>query len=140
MIINIFLYNIYIYILMDYTLTIEKVAIVLFFIMFVYSGFNKIFNFTKKVENLVKKTGLPSPLNEIGMVGVILLEIIGSLLIVYYFFGGDVNKKLIKKIAEVYILFLIVVTFLYHPPTDKMIPFLSNVTTTGGLLLIYNII
>ena len=31
---------------MDYTLTIEKVAVVLFFIMFIYSGFQKIFNFS----------------------------------------------------------------------------------------------
>ena len=123
---------------MDYTLTIEKVAVILFFIMFIYSGFQKIFNFSKKVGNLEKKTGLPPLLNELGMVGVILLEIIGSLIIIYYFFGGDIDKKIVKKICETYLLFLIVVTFLYHPPTDKPIPFLSNVTTFGGMLLIYN--
>ena len=123
---------------MDYTLTIEKVAVILFFIMFIYSGFQKIFNFSKKVGNLEKKTGLPLLLNELGMVGVILLEIIGSLIIIYYFFGGDIDKKIVKKICETYLLFLIVVTLLYHPPTDKPIPFLSNVTTFGGMLLIYN--
>tara|TARA_B100000686_G_C16171712_1_gene656587 strand:+ start:188 stop:565 length:378 start_codon:yes stop_codon:yes gene_type:complete len=123
---------------MDYTLTIEKVAVVLFFIMFIYSGFQKIFNFSKKVGGLEKKTGLPPLLNQLGMVGVILLEIIGSLIIIYYFFGGDIDKKVVKKICETYLLFLIVVTFLYHPPTDKLIPFLSNVTTFGGMLLIYN--
>tara|TARA_B100001094_G_scaffold68899_2_gene65279 strand:+ start:3095 stop:3472 length:378 start_codon:yes stop_codon:yes gene_type:complete len=125
---------------MDYTITIEKIGIILFFIMFIYSGFQKIFNFTQKVARLQSKTGLPSPFNEIGIIGVILLEIIGSILIIYYFFDGEINKELIKKICEVYLLFLIVVTFLYHPPTDKIIPFLSNVTTTGGLLLIYNLI
>ena len=119
---------------------IKRIAIVLFFMMFIYSGVNKIINFSKKTFNLSKKTHLPFPLNDIGMVGVILLEIIGSLLIVYYFFGGDINKKLIKTILQIYLLFLIVVTILYHPPTDKMIPFLSNVTTFGGMLLIYDMI
>ena len=118
--------------------TIHKLAILLFFIMFVYSGFNKIIKFNKKVSNLSNKTGLPYPINELGMIGVILLELIGSFIIIYYFFGGNIDKKLVKKVCELYLLFLIVVTLLYHPPTDKMIPFLSNVTTFGGMLLIYN--
>ena len=121
-------------------LTIKQVAVVLFFIMFVYSGIRKIPNFVKNTKGLSKKTGLPFPMNEMGMIGVILLEIIGSLIIVYYFLGGNVSKEIVKRICEIYLLFLIVVTFLYHPPTDKMIPFLSNVTTFGGLLLIYNLI
>tara|TARA_B100000683_G_C11977165_1_gene344046 strand:+ start:41 stop:421 length:381 start_codon:yes stop_codon:yes gene_type:complete len=121
-------------------LTIKQVAVVLFFIMFVYSGIRKIPNFVKNTKGLSKKTGLPFPINEMGMIGVILLEIIGSLIIVYYFLGGNVSKEIVKRICEIYLLFLIVVTFLYHPPTDKMIPFLSNVTTFGGLLLIYNLI
>lgn len=123
---------------MNYTLKPKKLAVILFFIMFIYSGFNKIVNFNKKVINLGKKTGLPKPVNELGMIGVILLELIGSFMIIYYFFGGDIDKKLVKKICELYLLFLIVVTLLYHPPTDKMIPFLSNVTTFGGMLLIYD--
>ena len=108
--------------------------------MFVYSGIRKIPNFVKNTKGLSKKTGLPFPMNELGMIGVILLEIIGSLIIVYYFLGGNISKEIVKRICEIYLLFLIVVTFLYHPPTDKMIPFLSNVTTFGGLLLIYNLI
>ena len=123
---------------MNYTLTTEKIAIILFFIMFIYSGFNKIVSFQKKTNTLTKKTGLPYPINELGMVGVILLELIGSFIIIYYFFDGDIDKKIVKKVCELYLLFLIVVTLLYHPPTDKMIPFLSNVTTFGGMLLIYN--
>ena len=118
--------------------TIHKLAILLFFIMFVYSGFNKIIKFNKKVSNLSNKTGLPYPINELGMIGVILLELIGSFIIIYYFFEGNIDKKLVKKVCELYLLFLIVVTLLYHPPTDKMIPFLSNVTTFGGMLLIYD--
>ena len=63
-------------------LTIKQVAVVLFFIMFVYSGIRKIPNFVKNTKGLSKKTGLPFPMNEMGMIGVILLEIIGSLIIV----------------------------------------------------------
>ena len=124
---------------MKYPFTI-KLAILLFFIMFIYSGFQKIITFPTKVKKLKGITGLPSPINELGMIGVIILEIVGSLLIIYYFCGGEIDKTLIKRICELYLLFLIVVTFLYHPPTDKLIPFLSNVTTFGGFLLIYNML
>ena len=119
---------------------IKKIAIVLFFIMFIYSGLMKITNFSKKTAVLSTKTNLPFPINELGMIGVILLEVIGSLYIVYYFLYGGLDKEIIQKICQAFIVFLIVVTYLYHPPWDKMIPFLSNVTTTGGLLLIYNLI
>ena len=131
---------------MNYSLTIPKVAVLLFFVMFVYSGVMKISGFTKKTKGLSKKTGLPYPINELGMLGVILLEVVGSLIIVAYFwgqkdiFGIRLEKEYMKYLLQIYFLFLIVVTFLYHPPTDKLIPFLSNVTTFGGLLLIYNLL
>jgi hypothetical protein len=131
---------------MDFSLTIPKVAVLLFFVMFVYSGVMKISGFTKKTKGLSKKTGLPYPINELGMLGVILLEVLGSLIIISYFwsqkdiFGIRLEKEYMKYLLQIYFLFLIVVTFLYHPPTDKLIPFLSNVTTFGGLLLIYNLL
>ena len=131
---------------MDFSLTIPKVAVLLFFVMFVYSGIMKISGFAKKTKGLSKKTGLPYPINELGMLGVILLEVVGSLIIVAYFwgqkeiFGIRLEKEYMKYLLQIYFLFLIVVTFLYHPPTDKLIPFLSNVTTFGGLLLIYNLL
>ena len=120
-----------------------KIGVVLFFIMFIYSGINKIPNFTKLVSGLAKKTGLPSPINELGMIGVIILEIIGSLIVVYYFLFGEIGylkKEYIKYICQLFIAFMIVVTPLYHPPHKQIIAFLSNVTTTGGFLLIYNMI
>ena len=120
--------------------TIPKVAVLLFFIMFIYSGIMKILGFSKKTKHLKTITHLPSPINELGMIGVILLEIIGSLIILYYFWGGNIPQEIVKYTIGIFLLFLIVVTFLYHPPTDKIIPFLSNVTTFGGLLLIYNLL
>ena len=131
---------------MNYSLTIPKVAVLLFFVMFVYSGVMKISGFTKKTKGLSKKTGLPYPINELGMLGVILLEVLGSLIIISYFwdqkdiFGIRLEKEYMQYLLQIYLLFLIVVTFLYHPPTEKLIPFLSNVTTFGGLLLIYNLL
>ena len=131
---------------MDFSLTIPKVAVLLFFVMFIYSGIMKIMGFAKKTKGLSNKTGLPYPMNELGMIGVILLEVIGSLIIVSYFwdlkeiFGIRLEKEYMKYLLKIYLLFLVVVTFLYHPPTDKLIPFLSNVTTLGGLLLIYNLL
>lgn len=115
-----------------------QVAVVLFFIMFIYSGINKILKFGDKVAMLGKKTGLPRIINVLGMVGVIGLELIGSLLLILYFMEIKfVTANLAKFVAFMYLLFLVVVTMLYHPPWDKLIPFLSNVTTFAGLLLIY---
>jgi len=106
----------------------------------------KIAGFAKKTKGLSKKTGFPYPINELGMLGVILLEVVGSLIIVSYFwgqkdiFGIRLEKEYMEYLVKIYLLFLIVVTFLYHPPTEQLIPFLSNVTTFGGLLLIYNLL
>ena len=133
---------------MNFNATIQKTAILLFFIMFIYSGINKIPNFNKLVSGLAKKTHLPSPINELGMVGVIILEVIGALVVLYYFWFGEfklnniklISKETVKYIILTFIAFMIVVTPLYHPPTEKIIPFLANVTTTGGFLLIYNLL
>lgn len=113
-------------------------AVVLFFTMFIYSGSKKITNFKKKVEILSTKTGLPHFINIIGMLGVIGLELFGSLLIIIHVFNRNVvDYDLIEFVFLLYFLFLIVVTFLYHPPWEQTIPFLSNVTTFSGLIFLY---
>lgn len=119
-------------------INLKSLAIILFFIMFIYSGFNKINGFNKKVSILQAKTHLPFFINVLGMIGVILLEIFGSLVMILYFIDNYmINKYLVKTTNILFLAFLIVVTFLYHPPTDKLIPFLSNMTTFAGLLYIY---
>jgi uncharacterized membrane protein YphA (DoxX/SURF4 family) len=113
-------------------------AIILFFIMFIYSGVGKIFNFNNKVNVLQTKTKLPHMINVFGMVLVILLEIMGSILVIYDQYNpGVIDVKKIKATYLSFLIFLIVVTLLYHPPGKHMIPFLSNLTTFGGLLYIY---
>ena len=110
---------------------------ILFFVMFIYSGFNKIFNFSKKVSVLSAKIGLPLLFNQLGMLGVILLELIGSAIIILYFFNCKyVDYNLVMYTNNLFLLFLIAVTFMYHPPWRTPIPFLSNLTTFAGLLLL----
>ena len=116
-------------------------ALLLFFSQFIYSGVNKITNFSKKVDILGKKTNFSKELNQFGMVSVILLEIIGSLIILGYFIS-DTNNELYKNITlvilTIFSLFIIVVTALYHLLGGKMIPFMSNLSILGAfLLLIY---
>jgi len=115
----------------------KKISVFLFFIMFIYSGINKIFSFNKKILTLQNKINLPYYICAIGMVLVILLEIVGSLIIYYYIFHNYNIKYITNLIYILFLLFLIVVTYIYHPPTDKIIPFLSNVTTFSGLLYLY---
>tara|TARA_B100000941_G_scaffold249393_1_gene195272 strand:- start:170 stop:550 length:381 start_codon:yes stop_codon:yes gene_type:complete len=121
---------------------IKQLAVLLFYLMFLYSGVNKIFTFDKKVTILSGKTGLPSIINILGMIGVIILEIFGSILLIYDSFYDEDDKKLNPVLVEVtktmYLLFMIVVTFLYHPPHKKIIPFLSNLTTFAAMLYMYN--
>ena len=119
----------------------KKLAIFLFFIMFLYSGINKIFNFNKKTSNLQKKIGMSFNICAFGMILVILLETIGTLILYYYYFINNkhdkIHKKYINLIYILFLLFVVVVTFIYHPPNDKIIPFLSNLTTFAGILYLY---
>ena len=116
----------------------KSISIILFFIMFIYSGINKLFSFNKKIKVLENKTRLPHIINVLGMISVILLEIFGSLIMIFHFIiKNKKNIKYIKYTNLLFLAFLVVVTLLYHPPTDKMIPFLSNLTTFAGLLYIY---
>lgn len=116
-------------------------SVILNMTQFLYSGFNKIGKFENKVSTLEKKTNyiFPTWLCEMGMVGVIILEIIGSLILIYavYSLNNNSNNKLLKNLSIfviiLYILFIIVATIIYHPPGEgKMIPFMSNVSTIGG--------
>lgn len=116
-------------------------ALVLFFSQFIYSGINKITNFSKKVDVLEKKTNFNRGISEIGMVCVILLEIIGSLIVLGYLISNSSNelyKNITIMTLFIFCLFLVIVTAIYHPPGTKMIPFMSNLSMLGAFfLLIY---
>ena len=132
----------------------KKHGILLVSIMFIWSGINKILNFDKKVNTLMKKTNIEKNICNVGMILVILLEIIGFILLLEYYYEGDYlykifdklnilikisQKELIQIILICLLLFLIVVTIIYHPlDMHKPIPFLSNLTIFGFSLYIYS--
>lgn len=122
-------------------------SIILFQLMFVYSGITKIAKFDSKVETLIKKIkarlnlDIASFVAKFGMIGVIVLEIVGSLCLVAFAIYKS-NKKPSKSIEQAvfcllvaFVSFIVVVTHLYHPWSEQKIPFLSNLTTLSGFLL-----
>lgn len=118
---------------------------IVFFIMFIYSGYDKIINFSDKIKSLDNKLSkyinLPESVLEFGMKLVILLEIIGPIIILYRMILGNDAPDILKILSIFtficFILFIIVVTLIYHPPNDKIIPFLSNCTTLSGIIIMF---
>ena len=110
--------------------------------MFIYSGIDKIINYKKKVQSLKEKINVSDILLNIGMICVILLEIFAPLIIITRLFIGEKSPRTLKLLSNVMfgllILFMIVVTLIYHPPSkSKLIPFLSNCTTFAGIIFLY---
>jgi uncharacterized membrane protein YphA (DoxX/SURF4 family) len=120
------------------------IATILIFIMFIYSGIDKIINFNSKVQTLDTKLDKKFPLwlVNLSMFLVILLEIVGSVIIilrVLYLKNPEVSRILLplsNAVLILFLLFLIIVTALYHPPNKGIIPFFSNCTTFGGIAVL----
>ena len=126
----------------------KSFGILVMSVMFLWSGVNKILGFDKKVETLVNKTGWPIMLCTIGMIGVILLETVGFVLLLEYYLNMPLLTKLlspligqreiIQLILITVILFIILVTLIYHPlDVNRPIPFLTNLTILGAFIYIY---
>ena len=119
-------------------------AVVFMFIMFIYSGIDKILNFKSKVQILDNKfnSKIPVLLSNIAMILVIILEIVGSIIVIMsvaYINNPEISKILLplcKIVLILFLVFLVVVTLIYHPPDKGMIPFLSNCTTFGGIAVL----
>jgi len=131
----------------------KKYSVLLSSIMFLWSGVDKINNFQKKVDTLSNKLNLDNKVCSFGMILVILLETIGFLLLGEYFMNKKIfynlidkfnifikltQKQVIQIILLSILLFLVVVTLIYHPPWGKPIPFLSNLTIFSLYLYIYS--
>lgn len=125
-------------------------GIALYQTMFLYSGIDKVRHFDAKAVNLSMKVQerlslqLPAGLAKAGMAGVVLLEILGSLVLILFAIAQAVNPRVAepwKGLARITIIlmliFLSMVTPLYHFPDRRVIPFLSNVTTAAGFLLMW---
>ena len=110
-------------------------------LLFFLSGFNKIKDFNQVTKGFVNKTKIPLFLSKIVILGVILLEIIAPLIITLYSY--NLNKSLYpytKLSLIALIIFTILATLIYHfPPVgSNYYSFTSNLSTIGGLILLYH--
>ena len=80
------------------------------------------------------------------MLSVIRLELIGFILLIEYYLHTILNvfkniihpKQLIQLIILTIILFIIVITLIFHPLNyERPIPFLTNLTILGAFIYIY---
>ena len=109
-------------------------------LLFFLSGFDKITNFIQVVKGFMNKTKLPFTLSKIIIVCVILLEIIAPLIISIYSYNHNPLLHTYTKLSLLgLIVFTILATFIYHfPPVGQnYYSFMSNLSTLGGLLLLY---
>lgn len=110
-------------------------------LLFFISGFDKIINFIQVVKEFTNRTKLPFTLSKIIIIGVILLEIIAPIIISLYSYNANPLLYTYAKASLLgLIIFTVLVTFMYHfPPVGpNYYSFMSNVSTLGGLLLLYH--
>lgn len=116
--------------------------------MFVVSGAKKIASFDAKVATLCDKirertsVTVPRAVASAGMVGAIVLEIVGSLVLIYAASTARRRSSTWRFVATsiigMFIVFVVVATLLYHfPSRTRMIPALSNLTTAAGFVLMW---
>jgi uncharacterized membrane protein YphA (DoxX/SURF4 family) len=109
-------------------------------LLFFLSGFDKITNFIQVVKDFMNKTKLPFILSKIIIACVILLEIIAPLILSIYSYNHNPLLHTYAKLSILgLIVFTILATFIYHfPPVGQnYYSFMSNLSTLGGLLLLY---
>ena len=111
-------------------------------VMFFISGIDKILNFSKVVVGLETRlfVQLLPIMYKLAILGVIFIEILCPIMIVYSAFHNHKDKHLNKYAYMSCIAlvgFTILATLIYHNPLKpkQYYPFISNVTTVGGLLL-----
>jgi len=126
---------------MDYIV----VASFLLLFMFFISGVNKVKTFNATVKSFSKRVPVPFPSFIIFLV--IILEVFGPIVIVTHKFLNHNNKsnnlfEMISMFSTIcLIVFTLLATLLYHPlkinkPYMKNVPFYSNMSVTGGLILL----
>jgi len=110
--------------------------------MFVLSGINKVLNFNGTVDSLTLKS--PNwPLKKLSIVIVILIEIICPIIIMYSMFNPQLQTLSNLSLLSL-ILFVVIVTCIYHPLNlnkkyMQNIPFFSNLSLLGGLLVLHSV-
>lgn len=120
----------------------RHLAIVFLLLMFVLSGFNKVAHFDKTVTSLSTKANW-IPYKRSAILIVILIEIFAPLLILKSSFGEKTRCSEVFRRVSVYslVVFTVLATLLYHPfklnsSYMKNVPFFSNLSLIGGLLML----
>jgi len=107
-------------------------------IMFFLSGIDKMINFYKISNEFATKTPVKIPIQiaYLAIIVAIIIELAAPILINVGLIKK--NKKLVLYSTLFLIVFTVLATLLYHfPPIGyQYYPFMSNLTTIGGLMLI----
>ena len=88
----------------------------------------------------MNKTSIPLSIAKIIISGVILLEIVAPFIISIYSYNSNQKLYTYTKLSILgLIIFTILATLLYHFPPfgENYYSFMSNLSTLGGLLLLY---
>tara|TARA_B100001769_G_scaffold136897_1_gene107112 strand:- start:499 stop:846 length:348 start_codon:yes stop_codon:yes gene_type:complete len=106
--------------------------------MFIISGFDKTLSLgTSEMSRFSIKTGLPSDISQIIVLGAGIYELLASLMVLY---GTINNEPILASIgAYMLILFTILATLIFYTTPLKYKPFLSNLSVIAGLYLMLNI-
>ena len=109
-------------------------------LLFFISGFHKIKDFMKVVKDFTNKTAIPLSLSKIIISCVIVLEIVAPFIISLYSYNSNKNLYIYAKLGLLgLIVFTVLSTLIYHFPPfgSNYYSFMSNLSTLGGLLLLY---
>ena len=110
-------------------------------LVFLLSGIEKIIFFARSTTKFSKKMSVPLSLAKLIISTVILLEISAPLVITTYLLTKKASLvPFFKPASLALIFFTIMATLMYHNPFkggESYYAFMSNISTTGGLLAIY---
>ena len=116
----------------------KLISVNIMMIMFFLSGIDKVINFNKISNEFTTKIPIKIPIQiaYLAIIIAIIIEITSPILINVGLIKK--NKRLVFYSTLSLIVFTILATLLYHfPPTGyHYYPFMSNLTTIGGLTLI----
>lgn len=111
--------------------------------MFFLSSFEKIYRFPISTAKFAKKFKFPLTLAQFIIIGAILIEFSAPLVIMSYTYSKKASLYPLFKLAVCTLIgFTILATALYHNPfkgRESYYTFMSNISTTGGLLAIYRL-
>jgi len=115
----------------------KNISLLIFFIYFILSGYNKINNFKNVSNGLMSKLKISNFFSQMLIFLTILLEILGSFIIILNNLLFEFPELIMHFTYLTYLIFLILVTSIYHPYKKEPYKFLANTSLFGGLLFFY---